>query len=70
MSTDRFRTQSLPEGSRNTYVTITINGVLAKNVFASRWEHEGRNLLDYPAGGAQGLPRAPTSHYTTLDPDR
>lgn len=44
MSTDRLRAQCLPEGSRSTYVMATIDGVLAGNLFACRWEYAGRQI--------------------------
>ncbi|KAK1467994.1 hypothetical protein CABS03_15039 [Colletotrichum abscissum] len=44
MSADRLRVQCLPEGSNNTYVTIHIDGVLAGNAFACRWEHANRRV--------------------------
>ncbi|KAK1659832.1 hypothetical protein BDP55DRAFT_619425 [Colletotrichum godetiae] len=44
MSADRLRGQCLPEGSNNTYVSIHIDGVLAGNAFACRWEHANRRV--------------------------
>lgn len=44
MSADRLRAQCLPEGSRGTYVMATVEGVLAGNAFACRWEYEGRQV--------------------------
>ncbi|TKW54850.1 hypothetical protein CTA1_3965 [Colletotrichum tanaceti] len=44
MSPERLRAQCLPEGSKTAYVSITIDGVLAGNVFACRWEHAGRQV--------------------------
>lgn len=44
MSAARLREQCLPEGSAGAYVTVTINGVLAGNVFACRWQHAGRQV--------------------------
>ncbi|KAK2018661.1 hypothetical protein LZ32DRAFT_634731 [Colletotrichum eremochloae] len=44
MSADRLRAQCLPEGSNSTYANVTIDGVLAGNAFACRWEHAGRQV--------------------------
>ncbi|KAH8743623.1 hypothetical protein F5883DRAFT_592349 [Diaporthe sp. PMI_573] len=44
MSADRLRAQCLPEGSRSTYIMVTVEGVLAGNAFACRWEYEGRQV--------------------------
>ncbi|KAK2036412.1 hypothetical protein LZ31DRAFT_536413 [Colletotrichum somersetense] len=44
MGADRLRAQCLPDGSSSTYVTVSINGVLAGNAFACRWEHAGRQV--------------------------
>lgn len=44
MTADRLRAQCLPEGSRSTYVMVTIDGVLAGNAFACRWEYSGRQV--------------------------
>ncbi|KAL2282158.1 hypothetical protein FJTKL_11196, partial [Diaporthe vaccinii] len=36
--------QCLPEGPRSTYIMVTVEGVLAGNAFACRWEYEGRQV--------------------------
>lgn len=41
MNADRLRAQCLPEGARTTYVMATVDGVLAGNAFACRWEYAG-----------------------------
>jgi hypothetical protein len=41
MSAARLRAQYLPPGSNNMYVMVTIDGVLAGNAFACRWEYAG-----------------------------
>ncbi|KAG7111738.1 hypothetical protein HYQ44_009933 [Verticillium longisporum] len=44
MSPARLRSQCLPDGSRSSYIQVTIDGALAGNAFACRWKHEGRQV--------------------------
>jgi len=44
MSVSRLRAQCLPAGAHCSYVSVTVDGVLAGNVFACRWDYQGRRI--------------------------
>ncbi|KAF2183688.1 hypothetical protein K469DRAFT_727945 [Zopfia rhizophila CBS 207.26] len=44
MGVNMLKSQCLPPCMRNVYVYIKIEGQLAGNVFASRWNYDGRNF--------------------------
>lgn len=44
MSPARLRSQCLPDNAKTFYVQVTVDGVLAGNVFACRWDYEGRQV--------------------------
>lgn len=42
LSTRRLREQYLPDAAQSIYTRVTVDGVLAGNAFACRWEHGGK----------------------------
>lgn len=44
LSGPRLRSQCLPAGARCSYVRVTVDGTLAGNAFACRWEYQGRQV--------------------------
>jgi len=44
MSASRLRAQCLPAGARCSYVSVTVDGVLAGNAFACRWDYQDRQV--------------------------
>ncbi|KAK3386023.1 hypothetical protein B0H63DRAFT_523349 [Podospora didyma] len=44
LSGPRLRSQCLPAGARCSYVSVTVDGTLAGNAFACRWDYQGRQV--------------------------
>ncbi|KAK4136080.1 hypothetical protein BT67DRAFT_440229 [Trichocladium antarcticum] len=44
LSGPRLRSQCLPAGSRCSYARVTVDGTLAGNAFACRWDYQGRQV--------------------------
>ncbi|KAK3687398.1 hypothetical protein B0T22DRAFT_534810 [Podospora appendiculata] len=44
MRGSRLRSQCLPAGADCSYVSVTVDGILAGNVFACRWDYQGRQV--------------------------
>ncbi|KAL2024559.1 hypothetical protein VTK56DRAFT_7602 [Thermocarpiscus australiensis] len=44
ISASRLRKQYLPAGARCSYVSVHVDGILAGNAFACRWNYQGRQV--------------------------
>lgn len=44
LNVSRLKAQCLPEGSRSSYVRVAVDGILAGNAFACRWQYGDRQV--------------------------
>jgi hypothetical protein len=44
MGASRLQRQCLPAGAQCSYVSVTVDGVLAGNAFGCRWDYQGRQV--------------------------